>query len=66
MTDLAFRHELGQGEDRLLNWRVGVDPVLVVEVDVVGVEAPQRELSRWPGPSPTWEIMPNLVASTTS
>ena len=42
MTDLALRDQLGHGADGLLDGRVGVDAVLVVEVDVVGAEPLER------------------------
>ena len=38
--------QLGHRADRLLDRHVGVDAVLVVEVDVVGAEALQRALDR--------------------
>jgi hypothetical protein len=37
----ALCDEIGDGCSCLFDRRVGVDPVLVVEVDVVGVEASQ-------------------------
>ena len=46
VADLALLHELGHRADGLLDRRVGVDAVLVVEVDVVDAEAPQRSLGR--------------------
>jgi hypothetical protein len=41
VPDLAFGHQLGDGADGLLDGRVGVDAVLVVEVDAVGPKALQ-------------------------
>ena len=38
VQDLSFGHKLGQGADGVLDGRVGVDPVLVVEVDAVGAQ----------------------------
>ena len=45
VAHLALRHQLGHGPDRLLDRRVGVDPVLVVEVDVVDAEPRQRAVA---------------------
>ena len=45
MADLARRDELGHRADGLLDRRLRVDAVLVVEVDVVDAEAPQRVLA---------------------
>ena len=42
VADLALGDQLGEGADDLLDRRVRVDPVLVVQVDVVGVEPAQR------------------------
>ena len=44
VSDLALGDEIGDGSCCLLDRRVGVDAVLVVEVDVVGAEASQRAL----------------------
>ena len=46
VADLALGDELCQGADRVLDGRLRVDPVLVVEVDVVGAEPPQGTLNR--------------------
>ncbi len=46
VAHLAGRHELGHRAHRLLDRRVGVDAVLVVEVDVIDAEAPERALAR--------------------
>ena len=46
VADLALLDELAEGADRLLDRRLGVDAVLVVEVDVVGPEPLQRALDR--------------------
>jgi hypothetical protein len=46
VADLALRDQLGHRPDGLLDRRVDVDAVLVVEVDVVGAEALQRVLAR--------------------
>ena len=46
VADLALGDELGQGADGVLDRRVRVDAVLVVEVDVVGAEPLQRTLDR--------------------
>src|SRR5258708_22130451 len=46
--DLAFFDELAQGADRLLDWRGWIDPVLVIEVDVVGAKSLERSLERNP------------------
>ena len=42
VADLALRDQLRQRTDGLFDRRLRVDAVLVVEVDVVGVESPQR------------------------
>ena len=46
MADLALGHELGENSDHLVDRRLRVDAVLVVEVDVVGVESPEGSLQR--------------------
>ena len=48
VADLARVHQLGHRPDRLLDRHVGVDAVLVVEVDVVDPEAPQRRVAGRP------------------
>ena len=45
-ADLAGIDELGHRADGLLDRDVGVDAVLVVEVDVVDAQAPQRRVAR--------------------
>ena len=44
--NLALGHQLGQRADGVLDRGVRVDPVLVVQVDVVNAEALQRALDR--------------------
>jgi hypothetical protein len=44
MADLALADQFAKSADRLLDRRAGVDAVLVVEVDVVGAETPERAL----------------------
>ena len=39
VADLALRDQLGESADGLLDRRLRVDPMLVVEVDVVDAEA---------------------------
>jgi len=46
VADLALGDQLGQGADGVLDRGVGVDAVLVVQVDVVGAEPTQRTLDR--------------------
>ena len=46
VADLAFGDQFGQGADRLLDGRVRIDTVLVVQVDVVGAEPLQGALDR--------------------
>jgi hypothetical protein len=46
VADLALGDQVGQGADGLLDGRVRVDPVLVVQVDVVGAEPLERALDR--------------------
>ena len=78
VADLALRDELGHRADGLLDRRVGVDAVLVVEVDVVDAEAAaatrRRPRARTPA-SPRMPRdgavrrrgrLPNFVARTTS
>jgi hypothetical protein len=48
MQDLALGHQLGQRANRVLDRRVRVDPVLVVEVDAVGTQPLQGALDRGP------------------
>ena len=48
VLDLACVHELGERAHRLFDRRVGVDPVLVVEVDVVHVQPAERGVDRLP------------------
>jgi hypothetical protein len=44
-ADLPLLHELGHRPDRLLDWHLRVDAVLVVEVDVIGAEPLERRLA---------------------
>jgi hypothetical protein len=44
VADLASGDQLRKGTDGLLDGDLGVHPVLVVEVDVVGAQSPQRAL----------------------
>ena len=46
VADLALGDQLGQRADGVLDRGVRVDPVLVVQVDVVGAEPLQRALDR--------------------
>jgi hypothetical protein len=46
VLDLPFRHELRKCADSVLDRGAGVDAVLVVEVDVLGVEPLQRACDR--------------------
>jgi hypothetical protein len=39
VQDLSLSHEVGEGADGVLDRGVGVDAVLVVEVDAVGAQA---------------------------
>ena len=48
VADLALLHQLGQRADGLLDRRVRVHAVLVVEVDVVGAQPLERALERLP------------------
>ena len=43
---LALFHQLGHRADGFLDRDVGIDPVLVEEVDVVGAESLERPLDR--------------------
>ena len=74
MADLALGDQLGQGADGVLDGGVGVDAVLVVQVDAVAEPSQGASTAvRMPGfgrcrggrAPPAWEIMPNLVATTT-
>jgi hypothetical protein len=44
VADLALGDQLGQGADGALDGGLRIDPVLVVQVDVVGAEPLQRPL----------------------
>ena len=46
VADLALGDELGQRADGILDGRVRVDPVLVVQVDVVGAQPLEGALDR--------------------
>jgi hypothetical protein len=46
VADLALGDQPGQGAGGLLDERARVDPVLVVQVDVVGAEPPEGALGR--------------------
>ena len=46
VQDLALGDQLGQGADGVLDGRVRVDPVLVVEVDAVGTQPLEGALDR--------------------
>jgi hypothetical protein len=46
VQDLALGHQFGQGADGVLDRRVRVDPVLVVEVDAVGSQPLQGAFDR--------------------
>ena len=46
VADLAGAHEIGQRAQRLVDRDVRTGPVDLVEVDVVGAEAPQRRVAR--------------------
>ena len=46
VANLALGHQLGHSADGVLDRSVRVDPVLVVQVDVVGAEALQGALDR--------------------
>jgi hypothetical protein len=75
VADLALGEQFGDGADGVLDRRARVDPVLVVQVDVVGAEALEgsldggadvpRLLSRPRAPPSECWTRPNLVASTT-
>ena len=46
VPDLARRNELGQRPGDLLDWRFRVNPVLVVQVDVIRAKATERAFDR--------------------
>jgi hypothetical protein len=48
VQDLSLGHQLGQGAHGVLDRRVRVDPVLVVEVDAIGTEPLQGAFDRGP------------------
>src|SRR6059058_907763 len=48
VADLALGHQFGEGADGVLDGRVRVDSVLVVEVDAVGTEPLQGALDGSP------------------
>ncbi len=45
MANLSFVHQIRDRADALLDGHVRVDPVQVVDVDVIGTESPQRALA---------------------
>ena len=62
VADLALLHQFGHRADGLLDRRVGVDAVLVVEVDVVDAQALQRALAAaW-----TYSGLPSIEPSVDS
>ena len=75
VANLALGDQRGQGADGLLDGRFRIDPVLVVQVDVIGAQPLERTLDgdadvrraaiEDAGPPPECETMPNFVASTT-
>src|SRR6266511_2408266 len=48
VAHLALHDQLVEGGDRLLQWRLGIGAMLLVEVDVVGLEPAQAGLDRAP------------------
>src|SRR5205085_3098087 len=48
VADLALGDELRHGADRVLDGRVRINAMLIVEIDVVDAEAPQGALARAP------------------
>ena len=46
VADLSLLYQLRHGPNGLLDRDVGVDPVLVVEVDVIDAKSPQRAVDR--------------------
>ena len=77
MADLSLGHQFGERAHRVFDRRLRIDPVLVAQIDVVGVQPlrasprPPRLtlaglLSSVPRGRPLWEMKPNLVATTTS
>jgi hypothetical protein len=75
VTDLARRDECGQGADGVLDRRVRIDSVLVVQIDMVGGQPLQGAFDRdadvrRAAVENAWaalecETMPNFVANTT-
>jgi hypothetical protein len=45
MAHLALAHEIGHRPHRVLDGRVGIDPVLVVEIDHLHLEPPQARVA---------------------
>jgi hypothetical protein len=75
MANLARHDELRHRADRLLDRHPAVDAVLVVEVDVVETQPPQRGVAGLPhvlgvaadlARAVSFRTLPNFVASTTS
>ena len=52
VADLALVHEIAQRAEGLVDVGVGVGAVDLVEVDPVGVQAPQRVLDAADDPAP--------------
>jgi hypothetical protein len=41
VSDFAFGYQIGKGTNSIFNRNILIDPVLIVQVDMVGAEAPQ-------------------------
>src|ERR1700693_2171701 len=46
VTNLAFFYQLSQCSNCLFNGRVGIDPVLIIQIDSLDLEAAQAALTR--------------------
>src|SRR2546427_1886145 len=46
VTDFAFPNKFLHGANSVFDWRVGIDSMLVIEVDVIDAEPAQASLAR--------------------
>ena len=74
VPDLALAHEFAEGATGFFEWSLGVGPVQLVEIDVVGAEVAQARLHALPQPGRaripdegvSLHAQPALVATITS
>src|SRR5439155_21563270 len=44
---LAFANQLRHRTDSFFNWRVGIDPVLIIKIDYIDIEPAQTSFARF-------------------